>query len=70
MKADGFESAPRLTDPDGFYARLIGLHENLDAEAGSRLNARIILLMANQIGDDAVLHAILDAASSAEFRPG
>ncbi len=66
MKAQGFESAARLTDPDGFYARLIGLHENLDPEASSRLNARIILLMANQIGDDAVLGGILDAAIAAD----
>ncbi len=70
MSARGLETAPRLADPDGFYARLIGLHENLDPEDSSRLNARIILLMANQIGDDAVLGEILDAASSADFSSG
>ena len=54
----------RLTDPDEFYARLIALHEGLSPEQSHRLNARIIMLMANEIGDDAVLAAVLAAARS------
>jgi hypothetical protein len=57
------ESTLRLRDPDAFYARLIALHDNLDPDTSNRLNASIILLMANQIGDDAVLHRILDHAA-------
>ena len=60
----GVEMGPRLKDPDAFYARLIGLHEKLDQDQSNRLNAAIILMMANQIGDDAVLEAILDAVAA------
>lgn len=56
---------PRLSDPDGFYQRLIELHENLDVEQSMRLNARLILLMAQQIGDDAVLAGLLATAADA-----
>lgn len=52
----------KLRDPDAFYDRLIKLHEGLDQDASNRLNATIILIMANQIGDDVLLHRILDEA--------
>lgn len=51
-----------IRDPDAFYARLVSLHDGLDADASARLNATVILLLANQVGDDDVLHAILDEA--------
>ncbi len=45
----------RLADPDGFYERLVDLHRGLD-EAQSRIvNAKLVLLLANHIGDDDVL---------------
>lgn len=45
----------RLPDPDGFYETLMALHRDLD-EAQSRLvNAKLILLLANHIGDPEVL---------------
>lgn len=56
---------PRLIDPDAFYARLIGLHDGLSQDQSNRLNAAIILMMANQIGDDALLWKILDEAAAA-----
>ena len=49
-----------LKDPDGFYARLIDLHEGLSREESEKLNAKLILLLANHIGDDAVLEEALD----------
>ncbi|KAA3628953.1 MAG: DUF2783 domain-containing protein [Proteobacteria bacterium] len=63
MNADIAEEL-RLRDPDAFYARLIELHDGLDADASNRLNASIILMMANRIGDDAALRAILDRAEA------
>ncbi len=60
--AASINESPALRDPDAFYARLVSLHDGLDADASNRMNATIILLMANQIGDDAMLHAILDRA--------
>lgn len=53
----------RLRDPDEFYARLIALHDGLTPEQSHQLNARIIMLMANEVGDDAVLADILTAAA-------
>jgi len=54
-------SEPRIEDPDDFYASLIALHDGLSPEQSQRLNSKLILLMANQIGERAVLDEILDA---------
>jgi hypothetical protein len=63
MTGPGIETQSLLKDPDAFYARLINLHEKLDQDRSNRLNASIILMMANQIGDDALLQEILDIAA-------
>ncbi|MDH6262915.1 DUF2783 domain-containing protein [Bradyrhizobium sp. BR13661] len=46
---------PGIVDPDGFYAELIDSQRDLDEEQSLRMNARLILLLANHIGDRAVL---------------
>ena len=51
----------RITDPDDFYASLIALHGGLSPEKSQKLNSKLVLLMANQIGDRAVLDEILNA---------
>lgn len=53
---------PNIPDPDGFYARLIEAHDGLSDEDSARLNARLILILANQIGDPDLLEAALRAA--------
>jgi len=53
---------PNLAAPDDFYEALIGLHRGLTQEQSALVNARLILLLANHIGDAAVLHAALAAA--------
>ena len=45
----------QLADPDGFYEALLDAHEGLSLEDSAALNARLILILANQIGDPAVL---------------
>lgn len=57
-----FTSDLNIADPDGFYEKLIALHEGLSDEQSQLANARLILLMANQIGDQAVLEACIRAA--------
>lgn len=47
--------APAIADPDGFYAELIDSQRDLDEDQAFRMNARLILLLANHIGDRAVL---------------
>lgn len=54
--------SPNITDPDGFYAELLGAHDGLSNDDSQSLNARLILILANQIGDRAVLTAALKAA--------
>jgi hypothetical protein len=57
---------PRLTDPDALFALLVEAHKGLDAEASRRLDARLVLLLANHIGDmDALREAIALAQASA-----
>lgn len=53
---------PNLADPDGFYEELIRAHEGLSKEQSDAFNARLILTLANHIGDRAVLTAALEAA--------
>ena len=48
-------TTPNLTRPDESYARLIANHEGLDEAESHALNARLILILMNHIGDDAVL---------------
>lgn len=55
-------TAPNIPDPDGFYAELIATHDGLDDAASAALNARLILLLANHIGDRSVLTEALQAA--------
>jgi hypothetical protein len=47
---------------DDFYEMLIGAHRDLSDEQSELLNARLILLLANHIGDMDTLREALDAA--------
>ena len=49
---------------DEFYAALMEAHESLSENQSHRLNARLVLIMANRIGDTETLKAILDQAKS------
>ncbi|SDI35195.1 DUF2783 domain-containing protein [Lutimaribacter saemankumensis] len=56
---------PNLAQADDVYADLLAAHEGLSKEDSDALNARLILILANHIGDRAVLRAALDAARTA-----
>lgn len=58
----GLNLAPNIPDQDGFYAELIDLHDGLDEAQSSALNARLILILANHIGDRTVLTQAFRAA--------
>lgn len=51
---------------DAFYEALICAHEGLSDEQSHRLNARLVLLMANRIGDLADLRGLIETARSYE----
>lgn len=50
---------PNFTDADAFYQALADLHRDCDEATSERINARLILILANQIGDlDVLLEAL------------
>ena len=53
---------PAIPVPDDFYAELIAAHDGLSKEESEALNARLILLLANQVGDMEALREALAAA--------
>jgi len=55
---------PNFDRTDDFYAGLIAAHEGLTDAQSEALNARLILILANHIGNQDVLDAALDAAKS------
>jgi hypothetical protein len=50
-------------DADAFYEQLLDAHQGLASEQSQLLNERLILILANQVGDAQVLRACIDAAS-------
>lgn len=57
---------PNLTDADGFYQTLIDMHQEKDAAQSEMINARLILLLANHIGDLEVLRQAMQIACQDE----
>ena len=58
-----------LQDADAFYEQLLDAHTGLDRDQSELLNARLILLLANQIGDARVLADCIAAARAAAVPP-
>jgi hypothetical protein len=54
---------PNIPDQDGFYDELLNAHAGLSKEQSDALNARLILTLANHIGDREVLREALKVAS-------
>ncbi len=50
---------------DDFYALLMDAHDGLSFDDSAALNARLVLLLANQVGDMDVLEEALKRASGA-----
>jgi hypothetical protein len=53
---------PNLAAPDDFYQDVIDAHRDLSEAQSALFNAKLILLLANHIGDARVLRAALAAA--------
>ncbi|CAO3432514.1 DUF2783 domain-containing protein [Azospirillum doebereinerae] len=53
---------PSIARPDDFYEALIDAHRDLSAGQSGMLNARLILLLANQVGDMETLREALAKA--------
>ena len=61
----------QIAAPDDLYQALVDAHEGLADAESRQLNARLILLLANHVGDLAVLQeaAALARASALRDRP-
>ena len=53
---------PNLDAPDDFYERLIAAHRGLDDAQSAKVNARLVLLLANHIGDAHVIDEAIAVA--------
>ncbi|PIV75214.1 MAG: hypothetical protein COW55_06315 [Rhodobacteraceae bacterium CG17_big_fil_post_rev_8_21_14_2_50_65_11] len=60
---------PNIPGADDFYAELLAAHEGLTKAESDALNARLVLVLANHIGDRGVLSAALTAAMLKEEEP-
>ncbi len=56
------KTTPHFQDADSFYEQLLDAHTGLSGEQSELLNARLILLLANQIGSKEVLAECIQAA--------
>ena len=52
----------RLADPDRSYRALIEAHRDLSDEDSAALNSRLVLILANHIGEHAVLQEAIALA--------
>lgn len=54
---------PNIADPDGFYQELIDSQRDLSTEDAERMNCKLILILANHIGDRDVLREAIATAA-------
>jgi hypothetical protein len=64
------DTSPRIADPDALFAALVEAHRDLDEAASRRLDARLVLLLANHIGDMEVLRQAIELARAEDLSAG
>ena len=62
------ETRCKLTDPDRAYRMLIEAHRGLSDEESAALNASLVLILANEVGDVDVLHQAIELARAASVK--
>lgn len=60
--AASLNTQTNMAVPDDFYEEVIAMHRDLSAGQSALVNAKLILLLANHIGDLAVLREAMRAA--------
>ena len=63
-------TTPNIDRPDDFYAALLALHQGRSKTQSDAVNARLILLLANHVGDMDVLREAFDAAGRFDLAVG
>jgi hypothetical protein len=61
-------TAPHFEAADAFYEALIDAHRDLSAAQSRELNAKLVLLLANHVGESAALNEALAAARASVLR--
>jgi len=64
-REDGLARESRFVDPDAAFHLLARAHRDLDERASAALNARLVLILANHIGDELVLREAVALAREA-----
>jgi hypothetical protein len=59
------KTVPNIARPDDFYEALVEAHAGLSESRSAALNARLILLLANHVGDGETLREALTLAREA-----
>ena len=62
MPSTPLNTCSNIAKPDDFYERLIDMHRDFTPAQSEAANAALILLLANHIGDLAVLQEAIDIA--------
>ncbi|MFO1135542.1 MAG: DUF2783 domain-containing protein [Rhodoblastus sp.] len=55
--------SPNIPDPDGFYQELIDSQRDMSEAEAEAMNCKLILILANHIGDRDVLRQAIAAAA-------
>ncbi|HEY2187590.1 MAG TPA: DUF2783 domain-containing protein [Caldimonas sp.] len=61
------KTEPNIADADAFYEAWVVAHEGLSDAESTDLDARLVLLLANQVGELQVLLDCIAAARRASF---
>jgi hypothetical protein len=56
-------TTPNIAGADDFYAELLDAHDGLSKAESDALNARLVLVLSNQIGNREILSQALAAAA-------
>jgi hypothetical protein len=63
------DTDPNIDDPDAFYQELIDSQRDMSQEEAELMNAKLILILANHVGDRFVLREAIRAAGGTVSDP-
>jgi len=63
-------TSANIPDPDGFYAELLELHEGHDKASSDAINAQLILVLCNHIGNREILSQAFELVQPERTAPG
>ncbi len=62
IEPQAIDTSARINRPDDMYQMLIDAHAGLDDHGSMKLNAKLVLILANHIGDMDILAQAIDLA--------